>query len=353
MLVLSRTRVRSSQATDFRRPRARGGAERGRSPTSPGSRARPAVSPPRSAADLVVRARRRSRQSSTTRGPRCLPRARRRPAAEVQVFGLVGRRTGERPVRRASGARERREITELPPAGRRSGARSGRDDPLRRGAVGGPRRREPRPPLRGDLLLPAAARSPPEAGTRLAEARARRGSEVVFRTTLACYVAASSAAEHAGLTGEAAVAPGARSSRTTPGRAASRPAALRHHHCQVFLGTARPTAGSRAPSASRSSRRAAGFRTSAVATSPGRSAALRSEVRAVLGDAQGLRGDGRTVEVTRPPGVERVPASGSAPRSVSPAAPRRRCSRRRRCGYRDGGEGTGSGSTSRRPAARG
>ena len=147
----------------------------------------------------------------------------------------------------------------------------------------------------------------PEAGSTRREARARRGSEVIFRTTLGAYVAGVLAAEHAGLSGEAAVA---------LAQVIAHDAVVERHpgrplcdttHCQAFLGTPAPTREvTRALALPELPTRAwlPYFRGGEEPWDVRRS---RAEVRAALGDAQRLQGDGRTVEVTRAAGVERVP----------------------------------------------
>ncbi|HEY1905932.1 MAG TPA: SpoIID/LytB domain-containing protein, partial [Myxococcaceae bacterium] len=148
---------------------------------------------------------------------------------------------------------------------------------------------------------------PPERGATPREARARRGSEVIFRTTLSSYVAGVLAAERAGLTGEPAVALAqviAHDARVErhPGRPLCDTT-----HCQAFLGTATPTAEVRRalelPELP-TDRWLPYFRGGDEAWEVRRPTA---EVRATLGEVQRLGGDGRTVEVTRPSGVERVP----------------------------------------------
>jgi len=148
---------------------------------------------------------------------------------------------------------------------------------------------------------------PPEAGTTRGEARARRGSEVIFRTSLSSYVAGVLAAEHAGLTGEPAVALAqviAHDARVQrhPGRPLCDTT-----HCQAFLGTAAPPPEvTRALSLPDLPTRdwLPYFR---GGDEPWELRRSRSAVRAARGDVQKLQGDGRTVEVTRAAGVERVP----------------------------------------------
>ena len=148
---------------------------------------------------------------------------------------------------------------------------------------------------------------PPDARSTRREARARRGSEVIFRTTLSAYVAGVLAAEHSGLTGEAAlalaqvIAHDARIERH-PGRPLCDTT-----HCQVFLGTTPATAPvtqALALSDLPTPRWLPYFRGGAE---PWERRPPASEVRAVLGEVQRFGGDGRILEVTRSGGVEHVP----------------------------------------------
>ncbi len=262
---------------------------------------------PRSAADLVVRV---DEDRVIVNDPRASvpPLARGDSAAEVQVFGLVGAervsiRCAGRAVRVAGG-----EVAELP-----SGWQTLRNA-LGTGAIactGGPwevrvagsRSR----PYAGVFSFRPLPDRPPEAGTTPRQARARRGSEVIFRTTLASYVSGVLAAEHAALTGEPAVALAqviAHDARVErhPGRPLCDTT-----HCQVFLGTAATTEEVRRALALPglpTTRWLPYFR---GGDEPWEVRRSRAEVRAVLGEATGLSGDGRTVEVTRGGGVERLP----------------------------------------------
>ena len=263
-------------------------------------------SPPRSAADLVVRL---DDDRVVVNDPRTAvpPLAHGDSAAEVQVFGLVG---PERVSVRCAGRAVRvdgEKITELPSGWQTLRTALGTGTILCAGGpwevrVAGSRAR----PYAGSFSFRPLPDRPPEAGTTPREARARRGSEVVFRTTLAGYVAGVLAAEHAGLMGEAAVA---------LARVIAHDAQVERHpgrplcdttHCQAFLGTATPTAEvTRALGLPELAARGwlPYFRGGDEAWEVRRS---RAEVRAVLGEAQRVQGDGRTVEVTRATGVERV-----------------------------------------------
>jgi hypothetical protein len=95
-------------------------------------------------------------------------------------------------------------------------------------------------PYAGVFVWSPAPDRLPESGSTARQARARRGSDVVFRTTLADYVAGVINAEDARLAGEARVALAqviahdARVSRH-PGRPVCDTT-----HCQAFLGTVTP-----------------------------------------------------------------------------------------------------------------
>jgi len=236
------------------------------------------------------------------------PIARGDSATEVQVFGLVGPervsvRCAGRAVRVAAG-----EVTELP-----SGWQTLRDG-LGTGTIlcaPGPWevRVAGRPPraYAGVFSFRPLPDRPPEPGTTPRQARARRGSEVLFRTTLTSYVSGVLAAEHAGLTGEAAVALAqviAHDARVErhPGRPLCDTT-----HCQAFLGTA-PTSDDvrralELPGLS-TTRWLPYFR---GGDEPWEVRRSRAEVRAVLGETTRISGDGRTIEVTRAGGIERLP----------------------------------------------
>jgi hypothetical protein len=170
-------------------------------------------------------------------------RSRAAEATEVQVFGLVG------PERvqvqcpgiavRISGRMAERVRPETQPLGKALGHGlllcTGGPWTIR---VAGSAAR----PYAGILLWSPAPDRLPEPGATAREVRARRGSDVVFRTTLAAYVAGVVNAEDARLTGEArlalaqVVAHDARVPRH-PGRPLCDTT-----HCQAFLGTASPRA---------------------------------------------------------------------------------------------------------------
>jgi hypothetical protein len=263
--------------------------------------------PPRSAADLVVQV---DEDRVIVNDPRAAvpPGAAGDPAADVQVFGLVG---SDRVSIRCAGRAvrlDREEVEELPSGWQTLRTALGTGTVLCAGGpwevrVAGSRSR----PYAGIFSFRPLPDRRPEAGTTPREARARRGSEVVFRTTLGAYVAGVLAAEHAGLTGEVAVA---------LARVIAHDARVERHpgrplcdttHCQAFLGTAAPTSEvTRALTLPELPARGwlPYFRGGDEPWEVRRSCA---EVRAALGDAQRLQGDGRTVEVTRATGVERVP----------------------------------------------
>ena len=262
--------------------------------------------PGKSSADLVVRT---DDDRVIVSDPRTAvpPLARAESAAEVQVFGLVGTdrvsiRCGGRAVRVVAP-----EITELP-----SGWQTLRDA-LGTGSIlctGGPWQvrvagSQPRPYAGVFSFRPLPERTP-EAGSTPREARARRGSEVIFRTTLSNYVSGVMAAEHAGLSGEAAVA---------LAQVVSHDAHVERHpgrplcdttHCQAFLGTAASS-----PEVTRAlqlpelptTRWLPYFR---GGSEPWEVRRPLAEVHALLGEVQRLGGDGRSLEVTRKTGVERL-----------------------------------------------
>jgi hypothetical protein len=108
-------------------------------------------------------------------------------------------------------------------------------------------RAEPRP-YAGVFSLDPAPPLPPSAGARPTprEARARRGSDLVFRTTRLLYAAGVVASEDAAARGEVRVALArvADANAAHP-RHAGRPV-CDTTHCQAFQGTARPTGEIRA-----------------------------------------------------------------------------------------------------------
>jgi hypothetical protein len=264
-------------------------------------------SPPWSAADLVARV---DEDRIVVGEVRALvpPRGRADSAAEVQVFGLVGAdrvsiRCGGRGVRLRG-----EQIEELPSDWRTLRDALGTGTILCAGgpwearvADGNPR------PYAGTFSFRALPDRRPDPGATAREARARRGSEVNFRTTLGSYVSGVLAAEDAGLIGEPAVALAeviAHDARV--GRHRDRPL-CDTTHCQAFLGTAAPT-----PDTSRAlelpelptDRWLPYFRGGGERWEVRRSAA---EVLAVVGNATRISGDGRMLEITRGGGVERLP----------------------------------------------
>jgi hypothetical protein len=229
-------------------------------------------------------------------------------AVEVQVFGLVGsdRVSVTCPGRgvRIQGST----VEELASGWQTLGAALGTGKILCSGGpwqvrVAGSAAR----PYAGVFSFRPLPDRPPEPRSTRREARARRGSEVIFCTTLADYVSGVMAAEHAGLDGEAAV---------TLARVIAHDARVERHpgrplcdttHCQAFLGTAAPTAEVRRALALPelpTTRWLPYFRGGSEPWEVRRPAA---EVRALLGDAQRFGGDGRTLEVVRSTGVERRP----------------------------------------------
>lgn len=177
-------------------------------------------------------------------------RAAARGAARVQVFGLL---PGDAPVARCAGRGFTAAAGGPVPAPER-------EVPLvelaRAGAavcLGGPwKLRYPGLPAPRDYagvftLEPAPPYEPPagEAPTER-ERRARRGSDLVFRTTRLAYAAGVVAAEAATLRGEARVALARAADRNAGSpRHAGRPA-CDTTHCQAFLGTVSPSKEERA-----------------------------------------------------------------------------------------------------------
>jgi hypothetical protein len=306
MLVLSRHSGEVLAGQDFpihglEAPAARALAELVRTEVTAG---RP---PSRSAADLVVRV---DEDRVIVNDPRTAvpPGARGDAAAEVQVFGLVG---SDRVSVRCAGRASRihgAEVDQLPSGWQILRDALGTGTILCAGGpwevrVAGSRAR----PYAGTFSFRPLPDRPPEPGTTPRQARARRGSEVIFRTTLASYVSGVLAAEHAGLTGEPAVA---------LAQVIAHDARIERHpgrpicdttHCQVFLGTA---------AASEEVRRALALPGLTTARwlpyfrggdEPWEVRRSRAEIQAVLGEASRISGDGRTLEITRAGGVERLP----------------------------------------------
>jgi len=147
----------------------------------------------------------------------------------------------------------------------------------------------------------------PESGSTAREARARRGSEIIFRTTLSAYVAGVLAAEDAGLAGEAAIALAqviAHDARVPrhPGRPLCDTT-----HCQTFLGTASPSPEVARALAMPELPTERWLPYSRGGAEPWEVRRPAAEVRAALGDVQRFGGSGRSLEVVRTRGVERIP----------------------------------------------
>jgi hypothetical protein len=305
LLVLSRHSGEVLAGKDFPiHPAERGGAralaESARVDAAAGR------SPARSSADLVLRV---DDDRVIVNDPRTAvpPRSRAESAVEVQVFGLVGsdRVSVQCPGRAARVSSFT--VEELAEGWQTLRGALGTGTIL---CNGGPWRvrvagSQPRPYAGVFSFRPLPERTP-EPGSTPREARARQGSEVVFRTTLADYVAGVMAAEQGGLRGEAAVALAqviAHDARVErhPGRPICDTT-----HCQAFLGTAASS-----PEVTRAlalpelptTRWLPYFRGGSEPWEVRRPAA---EVRALLGEIQRFGGDGRTQEVIRSTGVERT-----------------------------------------------
>jgi hypothetical protein len=263
--------------------------------------------PPWSAADLVARVDEDRIVVGEVRAV-VPPRGRADSAAEVQVFGLVGAdkvsiRCGGRGVRVRG-----EEIDELPPDWQTLRDALGTGTILCAGGPWEARVADGTPrPYAGTFSFRPLPEGRPDPGTTAREARARRGSEVIFRTTLGAYVAGVLAAEDASLTGEPAVALAEVIAHDAQvGRHRDRPL-CDTTHCQAFLGTAAPTAETtRALELPElpTDRWLPYFRGGGERWEVRRS---RAEVATVVGNATRISGDGRTLEITRAGGVERLP----------------------------------------------
>jgi hypothetical protein len=169
------------------------------------------------------------------------PRSRGAEATEVQVFGLVGPervlvQCPEVALRIAGGVAERLTTGSQPLAkalGRGMLLCTGGPWAVR---VAGSAAR----PYAGIFLWSPAPDRLPEPGATAREARARRGSDIIFRTTLGAYVAGVVNAEDVRLKGEA---------RLALAQVVAHDARVPRHptrpicdttHCQAFLGTAVP-----------------------------------------------------------------------------------------------------------------
>ena len=270
-------------------------AEAGRTPRSAGDGVDVLVEPDR----VVVRRGDRIPVPPSTRGD---------TAVEVQVFGLVGaeqvRVLCAGPAVRVRGG----EIEELGPEWQllRNALGTGSilcsAGPWQVRVAGSPPR-----PYAGVFSFRPLPRRQPEPGTTAREARARRGSEVIFRTTLSAYASGVLAAEHAGLGGQAGlalaqvIAHDARVERH-PGRPLCDTT-----HCQAFLGTASPTPEVIQALALPELPTGRWLPYSRGGDEPWEVRRSLAEVRAPLGDVQRLGGSGRILEVVRSNGVEHVP----------------------------------------------
>jgi hypothetical protein len=265
-------------------------------------------------------------------------------AVEVQVFGLVGAsRVSVRCEERAFRVEDGRHQALGP-------GWSTLSDALGRGSLlctGGPWQvrvaGSPPRPYAGVFSFRPLTDRPPESGSTRREARARRGSEAVFRTTLVAYVSGVLAAEHAGLGGEAALA---------LAQVVAHDAQVERHpgrpvcdttHCQVFLGTAASTPEVRQalelPELP-TTRWLPYFR---GGNEPWELRRPAAEVRAAIGDAQRFGGDGRVLEVVRSTGIERVGCEPVRARLRLPSCPTEGISEGETVRIRGRGRGHGLG----------
>ncbi len=271
------------------------GLEAGRSPGSSPDGMEVLVEPDR----VVVRRGDRSSVPPSTRGD---------AAVEVQVFGLVG---AEQVRVRCPGLAVRvqgGELEELGPGWQALRPALGTGSILCSGGpwqvrvAGSP----PRPYAGVFSFRPLPPRQP-EPGSTAREARARRGSEVIFRTTLSAYVSGVLAAEHARLDGQAGlalaqvIAHDARVERH-PGRPLCDTT-----HCQAFLGTVPPTPEVRQALALPELPTVRWLPYSRGGDEPWEVRRSMAEVKAALGEVERFGGSGRILEVVRSTGVERVP----------------------------------------------
>ena len=255
------------------------------------------------------------------------PSARGDSAADVQVFGLVGLRAGRasvapgRAVRLAGGAVDGAPVRLADAEDR---ARDG-DDPLRRRTVGGARRGEAAPALRGDRSPSARCSTDgPEPGTHASRGPGAAWLGGPLSHHARPYVAGVLAASMRGSPGRRqlalaqVIAHDVRVERTSwPARSATRPTARRSSARR------HPPRGDAARLPSRSGRRGAGSRYFRGGDEPWEVRRSTAEVRAALGDVQRLGGDGRSWRSRVPTASSASPANGSARRSGSRAVPRR------------------------------
>jgi hypothetical protein len=242
---------------------------------------------------------------------------------EVQVFGLVG---PERVEVRCTGAA-------VSIAGGHAGALPGgwqvlsrvlRDREILctsgpwsvRVAGGSPR------PYAGVLLWRPTPDRRPEPGETARQARARRGSDVVFRTTLGAYVAGVLTAEHDGLEGAA---------RQALVQVVAHDASVSRHgqrpvcdttHCQVFRGTAGATAADLRALSSPPLPTQAWLPYFRGGREPWTARRPVGQVRALLGDVTALEGAGQHLQTTNPVGTMTRPCEPVRSALRLPACPR-------------------------------
>jgi hypothetical protein len=244
-------------------------------------------------------------------------------AVEVQVFGLVG----------AERVRVRCEGTAVHVAGGKPSPLSGGwhvlSSMLRDGELlctGGPwsvrvATASPREYAGVFSWRPAPDRHP-EAGETARQTRARRGSDVVFRTTLGAYVAGVLAAEHDGLGGE---------TRLALARVVAHDASVSRHpgravcdttHCQVFRGTVRPSLEDRMALSLPPLRTQAWLPYFRGGREPWTVRRPVGQVRAILGEVTGLESEGQQLQTTTATGTETRPCEPLRRVLRLPACPR-------------------------------
>ena len=162
----------------------------------------------------------------------------------------------------------------------------------------------------------------PEVGETARQTRARRGSDVVFLTTLASYVAGVLAAEHDGLQGEARMAlVRVVAHDTGASRHAGRPV-CDTTHCQVFRGTARASPEDRRVLSLPRLPTEAWLPYFRGGREPWTARRPAGQVRAILGEVTALEGAGQQLQATTPSGTVTRPCEPVRSALRLPACPR-------------------------------